>query len=69
MSDVVRENNAVKCTFHYLVGTVKGVEHFTELHEFALFTDDEVRDAFASADIEVSYDATGLMGRGLYIGT
>jgi SAM-dependent methyltransferase len=69
MSDSVRENNAVKCTFHYLIGTASGVAHFTELHEFALFTDDEVRDAFSSAGMDVSYDATGPMGRGLYMGT
>jgi hypothetical protein len=69
MSDSVRENNVVKCTFHYLIGTASGVEHFTELHEFALFTDDEIRDAFSAAGMDVSYDATGLMGRGLYMGT
>jgi ubiquinone/menaquinone biosynthesis C-methylase UbiE len=69
MIDSVRENNVVKSTFHYLVGTASGVEHFTEMHEFTLFTDDEVRDAFSSAGIDVNYDTTGLMGRGLYIGT
>jgi SAM-dependent methyltransferase len=69
MSSSICEDNIVKCTFHYLVGTADGVEHFTELHEFVLFTEDDVRDAFTSAGMDVSYDATGLMGRGLYIGT
>jgi ubiquinone/menaquinone biosynthesis C-methylase UbiE len=69
MIDSVRENSVVKSTFHYLVGTASGVEHFTELHEFILFTDDEVRDAFSSAGMDVSFDATGLTGRGLYVGT
>jgi trans-aconitate methyltransferase len=69
MSDWVRKNNLVKCTFHYLIGTASGVEYFTELHEFTLFTDDEIRDAFCAAGLDVSYDATGLMGRGLYMGT
>jgi SAM-dependent methyltransferase len=68
MSDAVCEDNLVKCTFHYLVGTACGVQHFTEMHEFGLFTDDELRDAFRRAGLDVTYDATGLMGRGLYIG-
>src|SRR6266542_3983054 len=32
--------------FHYLVATPAGVEHFTEHHELALFTDAQYRAAF-----------------------
>jgi len=69
MIDWVREDNVVRSTFHYLVGTVGSVEHFTETHEMGLFTDDEHRSAFAAAGMTVAYDENGLMGRGLYIGT
>lgn len=70
MDDRLCEGNAVMSTFHYLVGTVSGVEHFTEKHELTLFTDDEYRSAFAAAGMTVAYDehGLGLMGRGLYIG-
>ena len=69
MTDWVREGNLVKSTFHYLIGTAIGVEHFTETHEMALFTFEEHRDAFTAAGMDVTHDEFGLMGRGLYIGT
>ncbi|HEY6394680.1 MAG TPA: class I SAM-dependent methyltransferase [Candidatus Binataceae bacterium] len=55
--------------FHYLAGTPERIDHFTERHELALFAHQEYLDAFSSAGLEVSHDAQGLIGRGLYIGT
>lgn len=69
MIDWVREGNVVTSTFHYLVGTASGVEHFTEVHEMGLFTDEEHCAAFTAAGMVVTYDEQGLMGRGLYVGT
>jgi SAM-dependent methyltransferase len=69
MVDWIREADVVRSTFHYLVGTAGGVEHFTEVHEMGLFTDDQHRAAFAAAGMTATLDAEGLMGRGLYIGT
>jgi SAM-dependent methyltransferase len=69
MIDWCREGNVMKSTFHYLVGTASKVEHFTEVHEMGLFTDEEHRAAFAAAGMAVTFDEQGLMGRGLYIGT
>jgi SAM-dependent methyltransferase len=53
---------------HYIVGRPDGVEHFTELHELTLFTDEEMLAAFRTAGLDVEHDPEGPMGRGLYIG-
>ena len=63
-----RKNTLSFFTFHYLVGTPSGVEHFTELHELGLFTENQYLEALRSAGLEVVHDSEGLDGRGLYIG-
>jgi SAM-dependent methyltransferase len=55
-------------TFHFLVGTPEGVEYFSEDHEMALFTRDEMLDSFRANNLDVFYDEAGVYGRGLYIG-
>jgi hypothetical protein len=55
--------------FQYLIGTSKGIEHSSELHELGLFTHKEYMDAFREAGLAVIHDPKGLDGRGLYIGT
>ncbi len=55
--------------FHYLVGRPEGIQYFSENHRMGLFTNAEYRLAFESAGFETYYDAEGLTGRGLYIGT
>jgi SAM-dependent methyltransferase len=54
--------------FHYMVGTSKGIEYFTERHELGLFSHKEYIEALQNAGLEVSYDPEGVDGRGLYIG-
>ena len=53
---------------HYLIGTPAGTEHYVERHELGLFTTEEMTDALTTWGLEVTYDTTGLTGRGLYIG-
>ena len=53
---------------HYLVATRDGVEHFTERHELGLFTHQDYLAAFEAAGLDASFDADGLIGRGLYLG-
>ena len=54
--------------FEYLIGTAKGIEHYTEIHELGLFTHQEYMDAFKAAKLTVTHDPEGLDGRGLYVG-
>ena len=63
-----RRDNIALLDFHYLVATPEGIEHFTEHHELGLFTDAEYQHAFTRAGLDVTHDAGGLIGRGLYIG-
>ena len=53
---------------HYLIGTPEGTEHYVERHELGLFTSDEMTHVLTDCGLEVTYDAEGLTGRGLYIG-
>ena len=54
--------------FAYLVGIADGLQHFSEHHEAALFTDAEYRHAFTAAGLTVEHDERGLIGRGLDLG-
>lgn len=63
------ENNVVAVDIHYLVGTPRGVEHFTERHELGLFSDAEYRALFEEQGLAVAHDPVGPFGRGLYIGS
>ncbi len=62
------EGRLAVLNFHYLVGRVEGVDHFTERHELGLFTEEEYRQAFRGAGLDTAYDPHGLIGRGMYIG-
>jgi ubiquinone/menaquinone biosynthesis C-methylase UbiE len=62
-----RTGNISLWRFHYLIATPSGVQYISEDHELALYTVDEMLDFFTQADLEATYDPTGLSGRGLYI--
>ncbi len=44
------------------------VDHWIEPHRLALWSDDQYRDAFVRAGLDVEHDREGLIGRGLYLG-
>lgn len=52
---------------HHMVGTRDNVEHFIEVHQLALYTDEELTGAFQNAGLEVDIDPEGL-NRRLFIG-
>src|SRR2546425_9383959 len=53
----------------HLVGTPKEIEYFIEDLEMGLFTKSEYLESFRRGGLSPHYDAKGLTGRGLYIGT
>ncbi len=61
-----------KCSdldFYYLIGTSRGIQQIKEKHLLGLFTEEEYKNAFKKAKLDVIRDPYGLDGRGIYIGT
>lgn len=69
MSVVEVDGSRSVLVFHYLIGRGGSIEYRTEQHETWLWTREEYAAAFAAAGLEASYDAEGLMGRGLWLAT
>ena len=67
MSTVDIEDRLSRLRFEYLIGRPTGIEHATEVHELGLFTTDEMLVCFRQAGLEVTYDAKGPSGRGLFL--
>jgi SAM-dependent methyltransferase len=68
MSHTSIEGCLSRLHFEYLIGQPQGLTRAAEVHELGLFTREEVLSAFRSLGLEVTYDPTGITGRGLYIG-
>ena len=51
----------------WLIASWDGIERVTEEHRLRMYEPDDYRDALAAAGLDVR-DATGLTGRGLYVG-
>ena len=64
-----RDGNVAVLHFHYMVASRDGIRSFTEPHRLTLFTRPEYEGAFRKAGLTVTFDESGLVGRGLYIGT
>ncbi|ULQ52433.1 class I SAM-dependent DNA methyltransferase [Flavihumibacter fluvii] len=64
-----KEGNVSVFDIHYMVGTPRGVDEFTERHEMGLWTDAQYKAAFESAGIEnVEFIRTDYFRRGMYYG-
>ncbi len=59
--------NIVRIQFEYLAGHSGGIRRAEETHELAMFSREEMEEAFRRASLEVEYDAEGIFDRGLYI--
>jgi len=62
-----REGQVSVFDSHYLIATPDGVEHFSEREELGLFTDDQYRDVFRQAGLELVDASLDLFGYGLYV--
>jgi ubiquinone/menaquinone biosynthesis C-methylase UbiE len=65
--NVLRDGMSI-LDFNYLVCSPEGVRHFTEHHELGLFTHAQHVAAFRDSGLETSFDPSGVIARGLYIG-
>lgn len=68
MSQSERYGTTSVIRFTYLVGEPGGVSSFAETHRLQLFTDEEYRNAFASAGLDVTRERVDIFSRGLYLG-
>lgn len=59
--------NVSRIHFDYSIEDEDGRRVVHEVHDLGLFTEEEMRSAFASVGLKVKYDAHGIDGRGLYI--
>jgi SAM-dependent methyltransferase len=64
-----RDGVCTTLEMHHLVGSLDGVEHLVETHEMTLFSDDEYRDAFDRAGLDVDVTASPHPDRDRYVGT
>jgi SAM-dependent methyltransferase len=53
--------------FDYTVESAEGVDHFSEVHELGLFTEEETLLAFNAAGLDAQHEAASSTHRGLYI--
>lgn len=72
MSHSVVHGHVSRLEFHYLIGTGSGIEHRVEHHDLALFTADDLAEAFlragfATVDRDPDGFAGKLTGRGLLV--
>jgi SAM-dependent methyltransferase len=64
-----RVGNVLRLTMHHFISAAGKVSVTEPLRfDVAMFTAEQLRDAMASAGLEVFHDPVGLMGRGLYVG-
>jgi SAM-dependent methyltransferase len=68
MSHTEVEGRISRMQFEYLIGSASGIERASESHELGLFTYEEMWECFRAAEFAVTFDPSGLAGRGLYVG-
>ena len=67
-TSLIEEGRWSVFALYHLIGTPTETKHIVEEHRLTLFTEEELRGAFERADLAVTIDREGLIGRGLYVG-
>jgi SAM-dependent methyltransferase len=68
MSRTVLSGSVSRLEFEYLVGTARGIERRSEVHELTLFTQEQMESAFDAAGLSVERKPKALRTRGIYVG-
>jgi SAM-dependent methyltransferase len=68
MGKLTKAGSITTLDMHHMVGTSQGIEHFLEVHQLALYTDEEFIDAFQKAGLGIDIDPVGLTNRRLCVG-
>lgn len=68
MGKLTIQNGVTALDMHHMVGRSAGIEHFREVHQLALYSDEDFTDAFHKAGLEIVIDPVGLTNRRLCIG-
>lgn len=64
-----RQGTKTILELHHLVATDSSVDYLVDRHELTLFTDEEYRDAFVTAGLEVEIVASPMRDRDRYVAT
>ena len=68
INTAAREGDVSILDMHYLVGTPRGIEYFSERFGLGLYAHEQYAAALRDAGLEPSFDPHGLIGRGMHIG-
>lgn len=69
MSRTVVEGAVTRLEFEYLIGSARGLERLSEVHELGNFTRAQMEGAFVDAGLDVELLEGSLRKRGLYVGS
>jgi hypothetical protein len=67
MSRTVIDGSVSRLEFEYLIGSAAGLQRRSEVHELGLFSQAEMKAAFAGAGLTVERRPEALRTRGLYM--
>ena len=68
MQHADREGDLSVFDIHYVFQSPDGIVHFQDHETMGLFTDEQYREAFDAAGMDVTYDADAFKGYGMYAG-
>lgn len=68
LSTSLTKGSLADVEMHFLVALPEGTEHFVEHHQLLLLDREQLKAMLEKSGLDVAYDPTGLMDRGLFLG-